>query len=79
MSIEIDNKKIICEKIILSISEAAEITGLDRNYIKYCLDNGEIDYFLPPNRTRRKIYLSSLLEFIENHSYNNNTEAYFEE
>jgi excisionase family DNA binding protein len=79
MSIEIEQKKIICTKLILSISEAAELTGLDRDYIKQCLDQGELDYFLPPNRTRRRIYLSSLLEFIDNHSYNNNPEVTYAE
>lgn len=78
MSIEIEQNKLICTKLILSISEAAEITGLDRNYIKQCLDSGQIDYFLPPNRTRRRIYLSSLLNFINNHSYNNNSGVKYE-
>lgn len=79
MSIRIDNDKIISTKLVFSISEAAELTGMDRDYIKHCLDNGEIEYFLPPGRIRRKILLSALLEFLSNHSYTNNMEVNYGE
>lgn len=68
MSIIIDNYKKNL-KLLLSISETARITGLDRAYIRYCIKEGLLEVFSPPGRTRTLITLDSVMTFINNHTY----------
>jgi hypothetical protein len=53
-----------------SISEAAKILKFRPSYIKFLIAVGELDYFLPPGRTQKRIPHKSIEILITNNTFN---------
>lgn len=55
---------------VFSVSEAAKMLKVSRSYINYLIDQGHIDFFLPPGKKRKKITSSALQNFIKDNTFN---------
>ena len=59
-----------------SIREAAKLLEVRPAYISTLISDGNLDFFLPPGRCHKRIPHNSLLNFINNNTFNSKEVQY---